>query len=137
MKVNFKKIITAIAATAMCAVPMAGSLSANAANTDEIRRGIAIENAAEIRLAGTGMKVSEIKGSSPSMGTRIPSGSLTAIYDPDCPPLGGGGPDCGPIRHWPGDDDDDIIIVIVHGPRPWGPEGPCFSKEFGRFQSLK
>ena len=35
MKVNFKKIITAIAATAMCAVPMAGSLSANAASMTE------------------------------------------------------------------------------------------------------
>lgn len=39
MKANFKKIITAIAATAMCAVPMAGSLSANAASIDRIDRG--------------------------------------------------------------------------------------------------
>lgn len=39
MKVNFKKIITAIAATAMCAVSMAGSLSANAASIDRIDRG--------------------------------------------------------------------------------------------------
>jgi hypothetical protein len=135
MKVNFKKIITAIAATAMCAVPMAGSLSANAANTDEIRRGIAIESAAEIRLAGTGMKVSEIKGSSPSMGNRIPSGSLTAFYDPDCPPLGGGGPDCGPIRHWPGDDDDDIIIVIVRGPAPGVLKALAFLKNSADFRA--
>ena len=35
MKVNFKKIITALAASVMCAVPMAGSLSANAAPEDD------------------------------------------------------------------------------------------------------
>lgn len=39
MKVNFKKIITAIATTAMCAVPMAGAMSANAASIDRIDRG--------------------------------------------------------------------------------------------------
>ena len=51
MKVNFKKIITAIAATAMCAVPMAGSLSANAASIDRIDRGnIRIEKAELGRL---------------------------------------------------------------------------------------
>ena len=51
MKVNFKKIITAIAATAMCAVPMAGSLSANAASIDRIDRGnIRIEKAEFGRL---------------------------------------------------------------------------------------
>lgn len=128
MKANFKKIITALAASVMCAVPMAGSLSANAANTDEMCRSISIECAPEIKLADTGMKVSGIKGSSLSKGGIIPSGTLTAVYDPDCPPLGGGGPDCGPVRHWP-EDDDDIIIVVVHGPRPRpsGPAGPCFS----------
>lgn len=35
MKVNFKKIITVLAASVMCAVPMAGSLSANAAPEDD------------------------------------------------------------------------------------------------------
>lgn len=35
MKVNFKKIITVLAASVMCAVPMAGSLSANAAPEED------------------------------------------------------------------------------------------------------
>lgn len=51
MKVNFKKIITAIAATAMCAVPMTGAMSANAAGIGIIdRENIRIEKAEFGRL---------------------------------------------------------------------------------------
>ncbi len=111
MKVNFKKIITAIAATAMCAVPMAGAMSANAASSDTLIlaeqatfKKAAVQNIAEFKseakLAKGWQHSSEYVGI-------LDSASFSRITD-------GEEGRCGnEPKPFPVPDDDPWIIVII------------------------
>ena len=132
MKVNFKKIITAIAATAMCAVPMAGAMSANAASSDTLIlaeqatfQKAAVQNIAEFKSEA---KLSKGWQHSSEYVGILDSASFSRITD-------GEEGWCGnEPKPFPVPDDDPWIIVIIPRPRPSGPAGPCFYKELGEFR---
>ena len=119
MKVNFKRMITVLAATAMCAVPMTSAMSASAEEM-VMMSGSRKQAATEMKRADTSLKLAD-------GGTLLASASITdqfsgirAGFDPDH----GCGNEPKVIDF---DDDDDIIIIVIgpRGPRPWNPHGPC------------
>ncbi|MBR0511216.1 MAG: hypothetical protein IJJ81_01410 [Ruminococcus sp.] len=140
MKVNFKRMIAALAATAMCAVPMTSAISASAAEpmlfeSSKVNKldGAYIELTDAVRSECVRGVLSEAKqmATYEKAGNRLVAGGGTVAFDPEhgC----GNGPRPLPVP----DDEPEIIIVVVPGPRPYGPAGPCFRKEFSKYQLLK
>ena len=148
MKVNFKRMITALAAAAMCAVPMTSAMSASAADPtiDPSAVQMLFESSKVNKLDGAYIEPTDavrsecirgVLGEAKQMATYEKAGSRflandgIASFDPDhgC----GTGPKPIPVP----DDGPEIIIVVVPGPRPYGPAGPCFRKEFSKYQLLK
>ncbi|EWM53346.1 hypothetical protein [Ruminococcus flavefaciens] len=82
MKVNFKKIFTAFAATVMCAVPMSGSFSASAAGeTNRIAEFTAQtkQNEAVVELA----RVQAVTGVKATQEAATVFGGRVTAFDPD------------------------------------------------------
>lgn len=140
MKVNFKRMIAALAATAMCAVPMTSAMSASAAEpmlfeSSKVNKldGAYIELTDAVRSECIRGVLSEAKqmATYEKAGSLLVAGDGTIAFDPEhgC----GNGPRPLPVP----DDEPEIIIVVVPGPRPYGPAGPCFRKEFSKYQLLK
>ena len=140
MKVNFKRMIAALAATAMCAVPMTSAISASAAEpmffeSSKVNKldGAYIEPTDAVRSECIRGVLGEAKqmATYEKAGSRFLANDGIASFDPEhgC----GNGPRPLPVP----DDEPEIIIVVVPGPRPYGPAGPCFRKEFSKYQLLK
>ena len=140
MKVNFKRMIAALAATAMCAVPMTSAISASAAEpmlfeSSKVNKldGAYIEPTDAVRSECIRGVLGEAKqmATYEKAGSRFLANDGIASFDPEhgC----GNGPRPLPVP----DDGPEIIIVVVPGPRPFGPAGPCFHKEFSKYQLLK